>query len=44
MQNIFLKLVQLVGEVITYVAYFMGAPNYVPFYLCRIIHFFVIYT
>ena len=44
MQNILVKLVQLVGEVITYVAYFMGAPDYVPFYLCGIIRFVVIYT
>ena len=44
MQNIFVKLVQLVEEVITCVAYFKGAPDYVPFYLCRILRFVVIYT
>ena len=34
MQNVYLKSVQLVGEIVTCVAYFMGALICVPFYLC----------
>ena len=44
MQNIYLKSVQLVEEIITWVAYFIGAPDCVPFYLCRILHSVVIYV
>ena len=44
MQNNYLESVQLVGEIVTYVAYFMGAPDCVLFYLCRILHFVVIYA
>ena len=43
MQNIYLKSLQLVGEIITCVAYFVGAPDCVPFYLCKILRFVVIY-
>ena len=42
MQIIFLKSVQLVGEVITCVVYFMAALICIPFYLCEIHHFVVI--
>ena len=44
MQNIFLKPVQLVGKVVTCVIYFMAALICVPFYLCRIHRFVVIYN
>ena len=43
MQNISLKPVQLVGEIITCVSYFVAALICVPFYLCKIHHFVVIY-
>ena len=38
MQNIYLESVQLVGKIVTCVAYFMDAPDCVLFYLCRILH------
>ena len=41
MQNIYLKSVQLVGEIITCVSCFMAAPVCIPFYLCVILHFVV---
>ena len=44
MQNVYLKSVQLVGEIVTCVAYFMGALICVPFYLCGILCFVVIYV
>ena len=43
MQNVYLKSVQPVGEIVTCVAYFMGALDCVPFYLYRILCFVVIY-
>ena len=44
MQNIYLKSVQLVGEVITCVVCFISAPDCILFYLCEILCFVVIYV
>ena len=44
MQNVYLKSVQPVGEIIACMAYFMGAPNCVLFYLCGILLFVAIYV
>ena len=44
MQNISLKPVQLVVKIITCVSYFVVALFYVPFYLCKIHCFVVVYN
>ena len=44
MQTLYLKSVQLVGEIITCVASFIGALICVPFYLYEILRFVVIYA
>ena len=43
MQNISLKPVQLVVEIVTCVSYFVVALICIPFYLCTIHHFVVVY-
>ena len=44
MQNILLKPVQLVGEIVTCVSYFVAALICIPFYLRKIHHFVVVYN
>ena len=44
MQNIYLKTVSLVGEIVTCVVLFIGALDCVLFYLSAILHFVVIYV
>ena len=44
MQNVYLKSVQLFGEIVTCVTYFMGTLICIPFYLRGILCFVVIYV
>ena len=44
MKNDYLKLIQLVGEIVAFVPYIIGAPVCILFYLCPILRIVVIYV